>query len=400
MASTTHTQSVQNGSTSTVGTGGGTGTIEGLHTLRAMAIVLVFAYHYMVFVSHVPTFGCVSTVGWTGVDLFFVLSGYLIANQIIVGVRKGKKLSLPAFYGRRLLRTLPNYYAVLGLYLLFPIAMGGGTLPPVWKFLTFTQNYHLQPGTAFSHAWSLCVEEQFYLMLPIGAVLITRAKSPVRMAWCVLCVLTAAGIATRCALWHKYGPEADGGATEYYRNIYYATVCRADEFLPGVAVALLKNCHCGTWDRLMNRGQILLATGLGCTAVMFYLLLRFYEIEDYGYGFAMTGYGYTLMAIAFAILVAAAQSKRCSLHRMKIPGAARLAELSYAIYLTHKPVSIMMQQQLLKHGITASTAVGILLISSTCLAAGWLLNTTVETPFMRLRNKYIPGNFAASTASK
>jgi peptidoglycan/LPS O-acetylase OafA/YrhL len=68
---------------------------HGLDTLRAAAILLVFAYHYQVFVSGTPTFGWLSGIGWTGVDLFFVLSGYLIANQLMGGMKRGGRLSLP-----------------------------------------------------------------------------------------------------------------------------------------------------------------------------------------------------------------------------------------------------------------------------------------------------------------
>ena len=70
---------------------------HGLDTLRALAISLVFMYHYMVFVSGKPTFGWASEVGWVGVDLFFVLSGYLIGNQLFAGVARGEQLSLKAF---------------------------------------------------------------------------------------------------------------------------------------------------------------------------------------------------------------------------------------------------------------------------------------------------------------
>ena len=138
----------------------------GLDTLRACAIALVFMYHYEVFVSRASTFGWLGEIGWVGVDLFFVLSGYLIANQLFAGMARGQALSLPRFYARRAFRTLPVFWLVLAFFVLFPAAMGGRPPPPWWRFLTFTQNIGLQPGTAFSHAWSLCVEEQFYLVLP------------------------------------------------------------------------------------------------------------------------------------------------------------------------------------------------------------------------------------------
>ena len=81
--------------------------------MRACAIALVFMYHYMVFVSHTPTFGWLSTAGWVGVDLFFVLSGYLIADQLLRGVKSGQPLSLWRFYLRRALRTWPAFWVVL-----------------------------------------------------------------------------------------------------------------------------------------------------------------------------------------------------------------------------------------------------------------------------------------------
>src|ERR1700733_9746539 len=100
---------------------------NGLDTLRALAIVLVFMYHYMVFVSREPTFGAASVVGWVGVDLFFVLSGYLSADQLLRGALQVQKLSLAAFYARRALRTWPVFWLVLAAYFVFPTALGGNT---------------------------------------------------------------------------------------------------------------------------------------------------------------------------------------------------------------------------------------------------------------------------------
>ena len=102
----------------------------GLDTLRAGAIALVFMYHYEVFVSRAPTFGWLSDVGWVGVDLFFVLSGYLIANQLFAGLARGQALSLPRFYARRAFRTLPVFWLVLTFFVLFPVSMDGRPPPP------------------------------------------------------------------------------------------------------------------------------------------------------------------------------------------------------------------------------------------------------------------------------
>lgn len=368
--------------------------VDGLNTLRAIAILLVFMYHYMVFVSRAPTFGWASTLGWVGVDLFFVLSGYLIANQIFSGIAKRQQLSLKAFYIRRALRTLPNFYVVLALYFLFPVVMGGREPPALWRFLTFTQNYQLQPGTAFSHAWSLCIEEQFYLLLPAVVLLAVRTGKSIKLAWTLLIVGIVAGIATRSVLWLQYGREAGGAIAGYHPNIYYSSFCRMDEFLPGVAVAMLKNFHRDAWERMLRWGQTTLAAGIGACAITAWALLNFYEIDDYGYGFFMTAFGYSLVAICFAILVVAALSPNSLLHRVRVPGAAQLAAWSYAIYLSHKAVAVILQSQLASYGVGSSSWQAVLLISVACLLAGWLLYRLVETPFMNLRDRRFPTSFA------
>jgi peptidoglycan/LPS O-acetylase OafA/YrhL len=362
----------------------------GLDTLRALAIALVFMYHYRVFVSREDTFGWLSVVGWVGVDLFFVLSGYLIGRQLFMPLVRGDTPSLPNFYARRLLRTLPNYLVVVALYFLFPAVMGGREPPPLWRFLTFTQNWQLPPGTAFSHAWSLCIEEQFYLVLPLVVVLGTRFVGSVRAGWWLLGALVLTGIAARSWLWTRYGREAGGAIAGYHPNIYYATLCRFDEFLPGVAIAMLQSFHPQAWQRVMQRGRSVLAIGLVACAVTTWALLTQYEIEGYGYGYVMTGFGYSLVAMSFALLVLAALSPRTWLSRLNVPGAAALAAWSYAIYLSHKAVANILQHQLALHGHDAKSWWAVLLITLASVAAGWALYRLVETPFMRLRDHRFP----------
>ena len=364
----------------------------GLDTLRALAILLVFAYHYEVFVSHAPTFGWFGEIGWVGVDLFFVLSGYLIANQIFGGIAQSSALSLKAFYARRLLRTLPTFYVVLALYFLFPAVMGGKTPPPLWTFLSFTQNLP-QPGTAFSHAWSLCIEEQFYLVLPAAALIAARFARSVRLGWWLLGGLMLAAIVLRIVLWLRYGRVADGATDGYYPYIYYTTWCRFDELLPGVALAMLKNFHPQAWRRVLAHGRTTLVAEVAATALVFVLMQQSYQVDGYGYGYVATAFGYTLLACAFALLTLAALSPVSTLYRARVPGAAQLAAWSYAIYLTHKPLAGIVQRGLGTHGVSAESAGGVSLIALACLLGGWLLYQFVETPFMTLRDRIVPTPF-------
>lgn len=369
--------------------------LAGLDTLRALAIALVFMHHYQIFVSGAPTFGWAGTLGWVGVDLFFVLSGYLIADQLLAGLVRGRRMSLQAFYMRRMLRTLPVFWLVLAAYFAWPDAMGGRTPPALWRFLSFTQNFELPPGTAFSHAWSLCVEEQFYLLLPLILLAGARLGATRWHGWALLAGLTALGMGARAWLWTRYGLEADNAVAGYHPHLYYATIARADEFLPGVAVALLQHAHPRLWTALMQRGQALLALGVGATAAMLAALLNGYYIEGYGYGFAMTAFGYSLNAMAFALLVLAALSPPSWLARWRLPGARQLALWSYAIYLSHKAVGHIVRQLL--PGIDPSSGWLLLAVTLASLVVGWLLHRWVETPFMTLRRRWVPTNFPAST---
>jgi len=146
----------------------------GLDHLRALAITLVFLFHYRSF-GHPKWEEKICTFGWTGVDLFFVLSGFLIAGQLFDKMARGKKISLKEFWIKRVFRIIPAFLTVVLLYSLFPVLREAEQFAPVWKYLTFTVNFGLDRNiyNAFTHSWSLCVEEQFYLVLPALLLLLS-----------------------------------------------------------------------------------------------------------------------------------------------------------------------------------------------------------------------------------
>ncbi|MDC8760023.1 acyltransferase family protein [Janthinobacterium fluminis] len=361
--------------------------IHGLDTLRALAIVLVFLNHYQLFVS-AAAFGPLGAVGWMGVDLFFGLSGYLIGDQILAALRGGRPFSLTHFYARRLLRTLPNFYCVLALYACWPAFRGDAAMLPLWKYLTFTQNINLSPGTAFSHAWSLCVEEQFYMLLPALALLIAARRRSLRWAWGAIAAGIVAGMLARAYLWDEQVGHARGGLS-YYKYIYYSTLCRFDELLAGVALALLKNHHARLWSRLSAHGNAALLAGAAGAALSAWL----FHADRYGY--AVTVFGYPLLAASVSLVIAAALSPATVLCAARVPGAAQLAAWSYAIYLTHKQLCILLKPQLLALGVAPDTAAAQLISAAASVGAGCLLYRLIETPFMRLRRRYLPGRGAA-----
>lgn len=347
--------------------------------MRAAAISLVLMTHYSGFVSHREIFGVVGSIGWAGVDLFFVLSGYLIGNQIAAPIAQGRPWSLKTFFARRLIRTLPNYYVVLVAYLLLPGALAGSHTAPLWRFLTFTQNLGLAYGETFTHSWSLCVEEQFYLILPVATLLLMKVGRSPRAVWWALGGAVATGIVLRGFASLKYGYDS------FSAEIYYASFARFDELLFGVAIAVLKSFHVDLYARILRRGNALLVMGLlGAIGVF----LGF--ANDFPNPFIATAFGFSLLAASFALLTLAALSPGSLLHRIRIPGATPLARWSYAVYLVHKPLFMLISPQLAQRHIDAGSPWVVVLVLCAGVAGGWLLFRAVELPFMRLRARWFP----------
>lgn len=361
--------------------------LYGLDTLRAIAIIIVLIYHYQVVVSRENVFGFMSQLGWTGVDLFFVLSGYLIGNQVLSAFAKRQDFSLKLFYIRRFLRTLPNYYFVLALYFIFPVALSGTATAPLWSFLTFTQNLDMRAGETFTHSWSLCIEEQFYLIFPVVALLIAYTKRSIMLGWIAVVSAMLFAIFLRGFNWYAHG-EATIPMQSFMEHIYYSSFTRFDELLPGVAIALLKNFHPDTYAKVLRRGNLLLILGLASVSIMFYVYYHY----PYGSSLLVTSVGYSLLAISFAILVLAALSPNSILHRIRIPGAASLALWSYAIYLIHKPLFQVLKAPLTEYGVDINGWLGVAIIMAVSIFCGWALYFFVETPFMNLRGKYFSSN--------
>ena len=359
--------------------------MEGLDILRAIAILWVFAFHYPWPPNTTSScFGVLGNTGWAGVDLFFVLSGYLIGNQIFSALQKKGHFSLKSFWYRRLLRTLPNYWFVLALYFLIP-GFPEWHLPmsaPLWKFLTFTQNFDLKTG-AYSNAWSLCVEEQFYLVLPFLTLWMFYKKS-FRVAWIVIIALVILGIVLRAEIWlHDVkGLVLPDYAFAYFTHIYYPTYTRLDGLIFGVAIALIKNFHPTLWTRLSHRGiwfLILGLIGLGFSCYVYrdiLLMLNFYP----------TVFMSPILNLSFAFLVIAALSPSY-LYTLHIPGARIMATWAYAMYLIEKPMISLSNEALLHYGISKTNFIAILTAFFVTLLASWLLYTFIETPFLKLRDK-------------
>lgn len=359
--------------------------LAGLDNLRALAITLVFLFHYRMF-GHPAWVDDVGSFGWTGVDLFFVLSGYLIGGQLFQKIAAQGSFSFKEFFLKRFFRIIPAYLAVLTIYFTLPFAREREALPPLWKFLTFTQNFglDLRYNGCFSHAWSLCIEEQFYLLLPLIIILCMFLKLG-KYAFYLVPLLFIAGFAFRIISWQWHLDPiigTDGFGIFWYKYIYYPTYNRLDGLLVGVGLAGLFQFKSAIKERITRHGNITALLSLAVLTAAYFLCLE-------PFSFHASVFGFPLVAVAYGILLIAAVSPSSIIYKWSSRVMAAVATLSYSIYLSHKIVIHITQDALADSGIVEDSNLmfGICIIN--CLLAALVLRYAVEKPFLALRDRIL-----------
>jgi peptidoglycan/LPS O-acetylase OafA/YrhL len=368
----------------------------GLDHLRALAIALVFVFHYSIITGGEPLWlNDISQIGWTGVDLFFVLSGFLIASQLFEETKKTGSFSYKNFLIKRCFRILPAYWCVLAIYFCFPVFHEREALPPLWKFVTFTQNFGLDiksHGT-FSHAWSLCVEEHFYFFLPLILALLLQFPKLFKKSFWLLPVLFALCICIRYySFQHLYLPNAESPRAGYYwyQYIYYPTWCRLDGLLIGVSIAATYCFQPAVWKKISKLGNWLFLLSL----IVFVIAYRYCSEQQ---SLLASVIGFSLVAVGYAFLLAASISPKNIFYQWKSRTTSFIAAISYALYLTHKGI-IHITMLWLKDRVNAGMLFFICILTS--IAAAYLLHRAIEKPFMAWRQKLIkPDDQSARTLS-
>jgi peptidoglycan/LPS O-acetylase OafA/YrhL len=361
--------------------------VHGLDIVRAAAIAWVMVYHAMNLDLVPEPDHALILFGWMGVDLFFVLSGFLIASQLLKPWARGAKPDYRRFFARRALRTLPAFAAVVALYFLLPAAREWPDIQPFWQFASFTENLLFEPTgpKAFSHVWSLCVEEQFYLVFPAAVALLALRPSAGK-TMSVIAALILLGVALRSWLWLShvatipFDPASAPQWRPYMTLIYYPTWSRLDGLLAGIAIAALKIFRPSQWEPFARSPNLLLAIGLAGIAGA--MLLFGSQIA----GLAGAAFGFPLLSVGIALVVAAASTDRALIGRYRFPGAAALATGAYSLYLSQK-LAYHAVATWLAPLLGATGYARLALAFAAALAAGAALYWAVERPFLRLRDR-------------
>jgi peptidoglycan/LPS O-acetylase OafA/YrhL len=362
----------------------------GLDHLRAFAILFVFFFHYPS--GEIPEWlADIKDFGWTGVDLFFVLSGFLIARQLFQQI-KNKNWLVP-FFIKRSLRIFPVYFTVVAIYFIFPGFREREALAPLWKFLTFTQNIGLDPSIngTFSHAWSLCVEEQFYLFFPLILFFSIYLKIE-KKGFYIILFFFAFTCLFRLFLWYHYMEpliKADGEYSDFWVTwIYYPTYTRLDGLLVGISIAGMYEFLPKIKKLITKYGNLLLMVGV-------LILIGSYYLSRIRVGFNANIFGFPVIALGYGFLVVAAISPASILYKFKSPVTASIATLSYSVYLIHKGVRHLCHKHLTGWlGIDQQSVLMFLICLSVAFLGALLLRYIIEKPCLKLRNYLLQKYYA------
>ena len=367
------------------------GFIPPLDGLRGIAIILVMLHHFTYYRPTSGIDGLIGSVlffGWAGVDLFFVLSGFLITG-ILLDTRDSKRY-FTTFYARRILRIFPLYYLVLFLALVvlpqFPSAhtviAGDIEMPPQWPYWLYLTNFAVaERGWVHGWvdvAWSLAIEEHFYLAWP----LVIWLCPPRLVALLCAVILVAEPIA-----------RIDARARDFPSLwIYVLTWYRLDGLALGALLALAQRR--GLMPALDRWVPIVVVTGvagiIACTIL---------GGHTWWWNRWMQQYGYSMIAItAGAMLVSAINRPADGLWpRMLSAGWLRaFGKYSYCLYLTHLPVMRAVREYLFNplkvetFGIGPWTEQVLFYGAATApaFALAWLSWRLFEAPILRLKARF------------
>jgi peptidoglycan/LPS O-acetylase OafA/YrhL len=364
--------------------------IPALDGIRALAILLVVPHNVDLLRPPVPRIDYPLTLvmhaGWIGVQLFFVLSGFLITGNLLDTRRADNYFG--AFFARRALRILPLYFTVL--ILTFVIAPLFVTLPQelrdtqshqvwLWTFLTnWTQPFN--GGVhGFGHFWSLAVEEQFYLLWPFVVLLC----EPVALLWTCGAAVAIALVARFVLIGAHYPPE----------TLYMFTLCRMDALALGAAAAALIRVPT-VFERLKRAAPqvaiaalvMLLATTAGTRG------LAMYDVST-------QTIGYTILSLAFAlvVLVTALPVRGLLNTIMRLLACTPLrliGRYSYGMYVFHLPLHVFFGAALLHRYAPDPSPLESIVYTVLMTVAAFLVAAVsyelYESRFLRLKRKLMP----------
>jgi len=352
------------------------GRLAALDLLRALAVLLVMLRHVLPEDGDVSGWSVLAPVaralgrgGWVGVDLFFVLSGFLVSGLLFAEFRERGSVRIGRFLVRRGFKIYPGFWALLAFAIAQQLHSGGIRWPTIASEGLFIQNY----GPAyFWHTWSLAVEEHFYLLcalLLFGLVKLRNAsKDPFRaLPW------ISVGVAGTCLAARIVTSIA---APYAHKTHLFPTHLRLDGLMLGVVLGYFYHFERPRLERLV-RGQRAALWAIGAAALLPAFLWPLPNRWIHTVGLSLFSCGSGLMLLAAVTGPAP---------RGRLAGTiATIGSYSYSIYLWHLPLLFRLRRYL-----PNATPAMVLLYLAITIVAGVAMARLVELPFLRLRERLCP----------
>lgn len=334
-------------------------------------------------------------LGDLGVELFFVLSGFLIGNILIKQFLTTENFSfgnVMNFWKRRWLRTLPIYWVILTFIIIAAYFIYGIPADTVrMSYYVFLQNLYKPHPTFFQEAWSLAVEEWFYLTVPISllitSVLFKRTPKS-KLLWRV-----AIGYLLFFTLLRGMNLIDPLYGTDYYVSIRKVVMFRLDAIMYGVVIALFYKYK---QDAIVSRKNILMLAGLAGVLITTYFMY-YYEV-----GYIRTGtlpyrvfnilLLYSLLPLFFALILPYANSYKTRNHELNWfeKAVTHISKVSYSMYLVHYAIVYLL---VFTHFNATTYPVAVayyILYWFVVIGLSTVLYHLIEQPILRLRDKLVP----------
>ena len=349
----------------------------GLDLLRFMAIAAVLILHTLQIPGAFPkVFRPVFAVGWVGVDLFFVLSGFLIGSQALTAVRENPTPRgwVHTFWTKRWMRTLPLYFAILAVYAWIKPVLTSVSFPgSTWAFVFFLQNFGVPKD--FVQSWSLCIEEQFYLVLPLVLVVVPRWSTRGRF-WAILFFVGPIIRSVVLRVWMRSGEAWDFSSFDHLFR--FPTFTHLDGIVAGLFLAATES-RWANWTLGRPRTAILtfgIAVIVGTCAIA----LPDGQPDAAPISRSMP-WVFSALAVGFSIALIALRGWSTSVRGVRFV-IEWGATLSYGAYLWNN-LWIRIVAKLSLGGL------GFPLFIGGTFFTAYLSYRTIELPFLRLRDRFL-----------
>ena len=358
--------------------------IGALDGIRCFAVLLAIGFHAnTIWPSVRKSIFPVIDSGFIGVDIFFVLSGFLISGLLLSEFQQTGKIRFSKFFVRRILRLLPPMAICLAVTLAWVISQGNdiqefliGIFGAIFNYFNWLVILKINYPELLGHLWSLSVEEQLYVLVAIVFLLISKSglktKLPVVLFWTSLLLIAWSVFSRFAAVLAGWGPELS------WESLHFRTDFRFAEFFFGVVAQLYKSKHKDVQTTILKVMQYPAILFLIYYATQASLNTNFYYL-----------YGSPILSLSCACVILSStyeESPLCRFFSLRV--FRSIGRISYSMYLIHLPIFIILSQLSLSGPYKFLVAMVFVFIYSI------IIFFLVEKPLERFRHKYLSNYFA------